>query len=76
MIPCLEATPDFLKVTLALFLPAARHALAERPILCLTISVAIQLHLIAPPKVKLSRARNYKTQKSDLKIKYGLALLG
>ena len=52
MIPCLEATPDFLKVTLAFFLPAPRHALAERPILCLIISVALQLSLVAPPKVK------------------------
>ena len=76
VIPRLEAAPDFLKVTLAFFLPAPRHALAERPILCLIISVALQLSLVAPSQVKPSGAKHYKTQKSDLNIKHGLALLG
>ena len=76
MTPDLEAAPDFLKVTLAFFLPAARDALAERLILCVIISVAMQLLLVEPPKLKTSRAKNYKTQKSDLKINHSLALLG
>ena len=75
VIPRLEAAPHVLKVTLAVLLPAPRHSLAERPILCLIVSVALQFQLVALPKVKPSGPKNYKTQKSDLKIKHGLALL-
>ena len=75
VIPRLEAAPDFLKVTLAFFLQLrairSRNAQYSASLSALRCSSSC-----CASKGKPSGPKNYKTQKSDLKIKHDLALLG